>query len=177
MWDSAAGRMRQYVISIKPRNWGALVEVVTNTEPSKPLAPGTRCFTVLVGRAAPCEWCPVRTAAFERGPATTVVPSDGDPISIATARRLPRDTAEVTIRSLGTAEVSAVIHEKLDRVARAAQLSARERTVLDLLLLGHRNDEIAEELEISARTAKFHQANILKKLGLDSRADLIRLLV
>ena len=169
--------MRRYVISIKPRTWGALVEVVTDTERSTLPSRGTRCFTGFFNRTAPCEWCPVRANAFERGSATTVVPSDGDPICIATARRQPRDTAEVTIRSLGTAEVSALIHEKLERLARAAQLSARERTVLDLLLLGHRNDEIAEELEISARTAKFHQANILKKLGLDSRADLIRLLV
>jgi len=81
------------------------------------------------------------------------------------------------VRSLGTAEVSAVVREKLARVAIAAQLSARERTVLDLLLLGQRSDEIAEALEISARTAKFHQANILKKLGVDSRTDLIRLLL
>ena len=169
--------MRRYVISIKPRNWGALVEVVTNTERSKQPAPGTRCFTAFAGRTAPCDWCPARTAAFERGPATTVVPTNGDPICISTARHLPRDTAEVTVSSLGTAEVSAVIHEKLARVAQAAQLSARERTVLDLLLRGQRADEIAQELEISARTAKFHQANILKKLGLDSRADLIRLLV
>jgi len=169
--------MRRYVISIKPRNWGALVEGVTNTERSKQPAPGTRCFTAFAGKAEPCAFCPARTPEFERGPSTTVVPSDGDPITIATARRLPRDTAEITVRSLGAAEVSAVIHEKLARVAQAAQLSARERTVLDLLMRGHRADELAEELEISARTAKFHQANILKKLGLDSRADLIRLLV
>lgn len=169
--------MRRYVISIKPRNWGALVEVVASTERGKAPAAGTRCFSVYAGKAEPCEFCPARTPEFERGPSTTVVPSDGDPINIATARRLPRDTAEITVRSLDSAEVSAVIHEKLARVAQAAQLSARERMVLDLLLRGHRNDEIAEELAISARTAKFHQANILKKLGLDSRADLIRLLV
>jgi len=169
--------MRRYVISIKPRNWGALVEVVTSTERGKQPAPGTRCFTAFAGRAAPCECCPVRTTAFERGSATTIIPTDGDPICVATACRGPRDTAEVTVCSLGTAEVSAVIREKLARVSAAAQLSARERTVLDLLMLGHRSDEIAEELEISARTAKFHQANILKKLGLDSRADLIRLLL
>ena len=65
---------------------------------------------------------------------------------MATARRAPRDTAEVIVRSLGTAEVSAVVREKLARVAIAAQLSARERTVLDLLLLGQRSDEIADAL-------------------------------
>jgi DNA-binding CsgD family transcriptional regulator len=44
-------------------------------------------------------------------------------------------------------------------------------------VLGQRSDEIATKLSISARTAKFHQANILKKLGVDSRIDLIRLLL
>jgi DNA-binding CsgD family transcriptional regulator len=32
-------------------------------------------------------------------------------------------------------------------------------------------------LEIAVRTAKFHQASILKKLDVDSRLDLLRLLL
>jgi DNA-binding CsgD family transcriptional regulator len=170
-------RLRRYLISTKSKTWGALVEVVTDTEHGKAPTRGTRCYTAFEGRTTACETCPVRAAGFERGPTTTVLPSNDDHIRIATARRAPRDTAEVTVRSLGTAEVSVVVREKLTRVAIAAQLSARERTVLDLLLLGERSDEIAEALEISTRTAKFHQANILKKLGVDSRTDLIRLLL
>jgi DNA-binding CsgD family transcriptional regulator len=170
--------MRRYVISIKPRTWGALVEVVTDTERSQPPPRGARCFTALFGRAAPCEGCPVLSASFERAAqTTTVLETHDDRICVATATRGPRDTAAVSVRCLDRIEVSAVIRAKVARVASAAHLSARERTVLDLLLLGQRNDEIAEELEISARTAKFHQANILKKLHVDSRADLIRLLL
>lgn len=138
---------------------------------------GSRCHDAFEGRSAACETCPVRQLASDRTTATTVLPSNDDRIRVATARRTARDTAEVIIRSLDSAAVSAVIREKLARLATAAQLSARERTVLDLLLLGHRSDEIADELEISARTAKFHQANILKKLGVDSRTGLIRLLL
>jgi DNA-binding CsgD family transcriptional regulator len=170
-------RVRRYSISTKAKTWGALVEVVTDAERRKAPTRGSRCYTAFEGRTTACENCPVRNAGFERGAATTVLPSSDDQIRVATARRAPRDTAEVIVRSLGTAEVSAVVREKLARVAIAAQLSARERTVLDLLLLGQRSDEIAEALEISARTAKFHQANILKKLGVDSRTDLIRLLL
>jgi DNA-binding CsgD family transcriptional regulator len=170
--------MRQYVISIKPKTWGGLVEVVTDTERNKPPPRGSRCFTALFGRAAPCEGCPVLAPSFERAPqTTTVLETHDDRICVATAARGPRDTAAVTVRCLDKTEVSLVIREKVARVASAARLSARERTVLDLLLLGQRSDEIAEELEISARTAKFHQANILKKLRVDSRADLIRLLL
>ena len=119
----------------------------------------------------------MRALGTDETSATTVLPSGDELIRVATARRLARDTVEISVRTLDAAEVSAVVREKLARVATAAQLSVRERTVLDLLLLGQRSDEIAEELEISARTAKFHQANILKKLGVDSRADLIRLLL
>lgn len=169
--------MRRYSISTKAKTWGALVEVVTDAEHKRAPARGTRCYAAFEGRTSACETCPVREPSFERGPATTVLPSGDDSIRVATARRTPRDTAEIIVRSLDTVEVTAVIREKLARVASAAQLSAREKTVLDLLLLGQRSDEIAEALEISARTAKFHQANILKKLGVDSRTDLIRLLL
>ncbi len=169
--------MRRYSISTKLKTWGALVEVVTDEESKKAPSRGSRCHGAFEGRTAACENCPVRALSSEHPSATTVLPSSDDRIRVATARRTARDTAEIVVRSLDAAEVSAVIREKLARVATAAQLSARERTVLDLLLLGHRADEIAEELEISARTAKFHQANILKKLGVDSRTDLIRLLL
>lgn len=47
--------------------------------------------------------------------------------------------------------------------------------MLAWLLLGRSLDEIAVSLGISARTVKFHQQNILNKLGADSRVDLIRL--
>jgi DNA-binding NarL/FixJ family response regulator len=73
-------------------------------------------------------------------------------------------------------DVDALRLERRERAATEAGLSARERAVLDLLLLGRNHAEIGSVLGISARTAKFHQANILKKLGADSRADLPRLL-
>lgn len=61
--------------------------------------------------------------------------------------------------------------ELLQRVA----LTAREREVLELLLLGRTHEDIAEALGISERTSKFHQANLLAKLGAESRLDLLRL--
>jgi DNA-binding NarL/FixJ family response regulator len=53
-------------------------------------------------------------------------------------------------------------------------LSDREREVLTLLALGHTNHEIAKQLYISVRTAEAHRAHIMKKLGLQSRAELVR---
>jgi DNA-binding CsgD family transcriptional regulator len=44
-------------------------------------------------------------------------------------------------------------------------------------VLGRSLDEIARILGIAPRTVKFHQANVLQKLGADSRLDLMRLLL
>jgi two-component system response regulator NreC len=53
-------------------------------------------------------------------------------------------------------------------------LSEREHEVLRLLALGHTNQEIAKQLVISVRTAETHRAHIMQKLGLSSRAELVR---
>jgi two-component system response regulator NreC len=61
------------------------------------------------------------------------------------------------------------------RAAAAADpLSHREREVLRLLALGHTNQEIAKQLYISVRTAETHRAHIMQKLGLSTRAELVR---
>jgi two-component system response regulator NreC len=56
----------------------------------------------------------------------------------------------------------------------ADPLSERESEVMRLLALGHTNQEIAKELYISVRTAETHRAHIMQKLGLSSRAELVR---
>ena len=65
---------------------------------------------------------------------------------------------------------------EVDAAARAAAdpLSEREREVLRLLALGHTNQEIAKMLFISVRTAETHRAHIMQKLGLQTRAELVR---
>jgi two-component system response regulator NreC len=58
--------------------------------------------------------------------------------------------------------------------AEADPLSDREREVLRLLALGHTNQEIAQMLFISVRTAETHRAHIMQKLRLTTRAELVR---
>jgi two-component system, NarL family, response regulator NreC len=53
-------------------------------------------------------------------------------------------------------------------------LSEREREVLHLLALGHTNQEIADLLFISVRTAETHRARMMQKLGLRTRAEIVR---
>ena len=50
-------------------------------------------------------------------------------------------------------------------------LTAREREVLALLIEGHTNKRIAEELFISESTAGVHVSNILGKLGVATRTE------
>lgn len=56
-----------------------------------------------------------------------------------------------------------------------AALSDREREVLKLLAEGHPNREVAKLLHISARTVDSHRANILKKLGAGTNAELVQI--
>jgi two-component system response regulator NreC len=53
-------------------------------------------------------------------------------------------------------------------------LTEREVDVLRLLALGHTSVEIATRLHISPRTVESHRARIHKKLGLATRAELVR---
>jgi DNA-binding CsgD family transcriptional regulator len=57
--------------------------------------------------------------------------------------------------------------------ARIAELRPREREVLELMVAGMRNREIADRLFITIRTVKFHVSNILRKLDVQSRAEVI----
>jgi two-component system, NarL family, invasion response regulator UvrY len=54
-------------------------------------------------------------------------------------------------------------------------LSAREREVFRLLVLGCSNEEVAERLSISRRTVETHRSRILKKLRVHSAVELLRL--
>jgi len=52
-------------------------------------------------------------------------------------------------------------------------LTPREIEVLGLVALGYMNPEIAERLVLSVRTVETHRANIQRKTGLTTRAELV----
>lgn len=52
------------------------------------------------------------------------------------------------------------------------RLSPRERDVLDELIQGHYNKNIADHLGITPRTVEFHRANIFEKMGVSSAIEL-----
>nr|WP_315475524.1 LuxR C-terminal-related transcriptional regulator [uncultured Undibacterium sp.] len=59
---------------------------------------------------------------------------------------------------------------------RLNSLSQREREVLELILVGKMNKNIADELGISMRTVEVHRANIFDKMQIKSAVELAGLL-
>jgi len=53
-------------------------------------------------------------------------------------------------------------------------LTNREKEILHLIAEGFTNQEIAERLYISPRTAELHRSNVLNKLSLKNQVDLVR---
>jgi two-component system response regulator NreC len=53
-------------------------------------------------------------------------------------------------------------------------LTARERDIVRLVALGHTSREIADRLVLSVRTIETHRARVQRRLGLSSRAELVR---
>ena len=60
------------------------------------------------------------------------------------------------------------------KTGRLGLLTTREKEVCGFLACGYTNAEVAERLFISERTVETHRANIMAKLGLTSRAELVR---
>jgi len=65
---------------------------------------------------------------------------------------------------------------KAEVVARLKLLTLREREVLDHLVLGKINKEIAETLGISQRTVEIHRARVREKMQARGISDLIQML-
>lgn len=69
-------------------------------------------------------------------------------------------------------ELGAVLAQA-DRPFRHGPLSPRELDVLRLVALGHTNQEISAQLSISTRTTEMHRASSMRKLRLQTRAQLV----
>jgi two-component system, NarL family, response regulator NreC len=109
--------------------------------------------------------------AFEAGASGYVLKEAADTEVVGAVRTVAAGERYVH-PALGARLVAAEVEER--KRAAADPLSDREREVLRLLALGHTNQEIAKQLYISVRTAETHRAHIMQKLGLSSRAELVR---
>jgi two-component system, NarL family, response regulator NreC len=109
--------------------------------------------------------------AFAAGANGYVLKEAADEEVVSAVREIA-DGGRYVHPALGARMVAAEAEERA--AAEADPLSEREREVLRLLALGHTNQEIAEQLYISVRTAESHRAHIMQKLRLSTRAELVR---
>lgn len=75
--------------------------------------------------------------------------------------------------ALATEAAQRKVRDEALRVgALLSSLSTRERAVLDLIIAGSLNKQIADTLGIAERTVKLHRANLMSKLNVRSPAQL-----
>lgn len=81
----------------------------------------------------------------------------------------------------GGAFISAEVAEQLARSAMPqiegpphASLSDREYQVFRMLISGRTVSDIADDLNLSAKTVSTHKARLMEKMGIDNQADLVR---
>ncbi|MCW4353534.1 LuxR C-terminal-related transcriptional regulator [Hoyosella sp. YIM 151337] len=122
-----------------------------------------------------CDGVSLTVDIRDQGPGTL----DSDTLRRQLDPRARTLSADVSIEVLPNWGSSLTIAFPLDPPAARshepllAELNAREREVLAQLSSGKRNKAIADELQISESTVKFHVGRILKKLGVSTRGEAI----
>ena len=83
------------------------------------------------------------------------------------------DELEAAIRTVHTGgrRIPGVVAERLAERVGSSDLTGRELEVLELIVRGGSNKEIASALDISEATVKSHVNNILSKLGVSDRTQ------
>jgi two-component system response regulator NreC len=115
-------------------------------------------------------------AAFEAGVKSFILKSEAHQFLLEAIESLSRH------KPFFTTKVSEILFSNIlhraesgrDDTGPEQRLSAREREIVQLIAEGKSNKEVADALSISVRTAETHRASILRKLKLDSVADLVR---
>jgi len=108
---------------------------------------------------------PTGVRAIRRGAVDMLIkPVDERQLFAAVSRALQIDRAEQAMRA-----------EQAELGRRYARLTPRERQVFALVVAGLLNKQVAARLGTSERTVKVHRARVMRKLGVESFAELVRL--
>jgi two-component system response regulator NreC len=70
--------------------------------------------------------------------------------------------------------VARPVKSTVSKVTDSDALTEREKEILTLIVQGYTNREMGDSLNISVRTVETHRSNIMEKLNLHSRVDLVR---
>ncbi len=87
------------------------------------------------------------------------------------------ETALVTLVERMLAQATTAFAESLQAASRdalMAKLTTREAQVLERIVAGRLNKQIADDLGISIKTVEAHRANIMEKLNANTVADLLK---
>ncbi len=89
----------------------------------------------------------------------------------------PSELLEAVATALAHAwALNAVRMAEAGLAQRLERLTPREREVLDLVVNGRLNKQIAGDLGVAEKTVKVHRARVMEKLGARNLADLVRLI-
>jgi PAS domain S-box-containing protein len=132
------------------------------------------CYQALYRRETPCDICPLRPDP--QHPRAVIRPAAVG-LELVDAAPVGPEIAEVSVVAVRDSVMTSIYNARLHTMAERARLSEREIAVLEQIVLGHSQDDIATTLGIRARTVKFHQYNAFEKLGVDSPFDLLRRLL
>lgn len=152
------------------------------------VAPGDRGCVLLDIRLPDIIGLIVQAKLKERGIplAVVMITAFGDvPLAVAAMRAGATDFLEkpfaddvlvASVRAaLERADAVAVADEDAARItARLAQLTPREHEVLERLVAGSQNKQIAYDLGISPRTVEIHRARVMEKMQAGSLSQLVR---
>ena len=123
---------------------------------------------------------------------TPVFLIENRPLVDAAVRAVKAGAADVLTKPIDTERIVRAVREALTREASLvaalprrgaievrgfAQLTPREREVLQLIAQGQSNKEAGRELGISPRTIEVHRARVMEKLGAKNTADLMRIVL
>jgi len=87
------------------------------------------------------------------------------------------DLVDVVVRAMAAdSERHLAQHDRESVEVRLATLTAREREVMELILIGKYNKVIADELNISMRTVEAHRSKIFEKMLVRSAVELAQLI-
>jgi two-component system response regulator FixJ len=110
---------------------------------------------------------PVAVAALKAGAVDFLEkPFDSDAILAAIGEALQRGTSSAA---------SGLTLDRETLVARVAQLTPREREVMDLVVAGQPNKVIAHRLQIALRTVEIHRARVMDKTAARNLSELVRI--
>lgn len=75
--------------------------------------------------------------------------------------------------TISSTAAQALVHASLHPLPPGNSLTDKEGQILNLLIKGETNNEIARELSLSPGTVRFHVSNILSKLGVNNRTEAV----